>query len=571
MAGAVREALAHIKSHGLSLNMNAGTLPMTLITRYESYATAFEESYLDDDWSRITRYFTDDAVYSGEPEAIGRDAILRKLKAGVDAFDRRSDLRTLEFGALAETGNTVIAPWKATYLKAGLPPLTLEGIEFATFDEDRIMHLHDDLAPGTREAMIEWLQAVRYSSVPAENTRAELSKAWAEYHTTLDEMRQLTEATSRFRDTPQHRATAFHTLMEVQAMAYTFVVAPRRLHPRVLVNSGWQTDIYTLGQNSQDFLYGIAIIDGRQTYRLTGRMGDISLFLLQVTSGVFGEPGFRTVGNYDWADFKIDSDGRFEVILSAEKQAGNWIRLDPAIDFQFIMMRRALVDWHGDKGELRLERISDLPNTWYDADEFDEAAMALRIRRAAQFVRHVVKEFNIALYDLWLRMAGGRKNALGLVPGTTSGELGSPSSNYAMGVLELKDDEALLVDMDKLPDGAYWSFQMGDVWSRPLNYLHYQTSLNNREAVADADGRLRIVISNRDPGVRNWLATCGRVEAILVFRNFRAKSDPVPSMRLLKFAELDALLPQTTARVTPAERKAITERRRLGQLKMYGE
>jgi hypothetical protein len=354
-------------------------------------------------------------------------------------------------------------------------------------------------------------------------------------------------------------------------MAYNFVVAPRMLHPRVLVNCGWQTDIYTLGQNSQDFLYGIAIVDGRQSYRMSGRMGDISLFLLQVLSGVFGDSNFTTVGNYDWADFDIGADGRFEVILSAEKQTGNWIRLDPAIDFQFIMMRRALVDWHGDKGELRLERISQLPDTFYDADEFDEAAMAQRIRRATQFLRYAVTEFNIKLYDLWLKMAGGRKNALGLVPGTTSGQAGSPSSNYAMGVLEMKDDEALLVELDKLPDGAYWSFQMGDVWSRPLNYLHYQTSLNNREAVVDADGRLRIVISNRDPGVSNWLATCGRVETILVFRNFRAKTEPVPTTRLVKFAELDALLPKTTARVTPEQRAEIVRQRRLGQQKLYGE
>jgi hypothetical protein len=408
-------------------------------------------------------------------------------------------------------------------------------------------------------------------NAPVEMCSIELRAAWAEYHATLEEMRVLTEATPRFQDTPQHRAKAYHTLMEIQAMAYNFAIAPRMLHPRIYKNIGWQTDVFSLGQNGQDFLYGVIMVDGRQTYRMTGRMGDITLFLLQTMNGLFGEPGVKAIGNYDWADFKIEADGTFEVILSPNQQPGNWIALDSKIDYQFLLIRRALVDWHGDQGELQLERISELPDNFYDADEFDEAAMAKRIRRATLFARHLVKEFNIFLYDCYLKMAGGRKNELALVPGTTSSEVGSPSSNYAMGIIELKDDEALIVEMDKLPDGAYWAFQMGDVWSRPLNHLHYHTSLNDREVAADDDGRLRIVISNQDPGVNNWMDNCGRVESIVVFRNYRARSTPVPSSRKVKFTELNDSLPQTTKRVSLAERKQRIEWRRQGQLKMFGE
>jgi len=76
-------------------------------------------------------------------------------------------------------------------------------------------------------------------TVPAsEKAIPELSAAWAEYHATLEEMRIRMESTPRFRQTPQHRAKAYHTLMEMQAMAYNFAVAPRMLNPRIFVNCG---------------------------------------------------------------------------------------------------------------------------------------------------------------------------------------------------------------------------------------------------------------------------------------------------------------------------------------------
>ena len=72
---------------------------MGIADRYRAYAEAFEESLVDDDWSRIEPFFTEDAVYQGEPDARGRDAVLAKLKGGVDAFDRRMDSRTPDFQA----------------------------------------------------------------------------------------------------------------------------------------------------------------------------------------------------------------------------------------------------------------------------------------------------------------------------------------------------------------------------------------------------------------------------------------------------------------------------------------
>lgn len=145
------------------------------------------------------------------------------------------------------------------------------------------------------------------------------------------------------------------------------------------------------------------------------------------------------------------------------------------------------------------------------------------------------------------------------------------SSNYALGVFSLKDAEALIVTLDTAPSGVYWSLQLGDVWSRSLPFGERQTSLNNAQVKVDADGAIRVVISNRDPGIANWLDTVGRHEGTIVFRNYRAKQGIVPRVKKVRFDELKANLPATTPMVAPRQREAALEHRRQAVLTLYGE
>ena len=132
---------------------------MSIPDRYQAYADAFEESYEDDDWSRIEAYFTEDAVYEGDPDAVGRDAVLAKLKGGVDGFDRKMDSRSPDFDPPSVEGDTLRMTWAVTYSKAGAPDLKISGVETAVFEGDRIARLRDDVDPKAQKAMTEWLAA----------------------------------------------------------------------------------------------------------------------------------------------------------------------------------------------------------------------------------------------------------------------------------------------------------------------------------------------------------------------------------------------------------------------------
>lgn len=132
---------------------------MSISDRYQAYADAFEESYVDDDWTRVAAFFTEDAIYEGDPDAVGREAVLQKLKGGVDAFDRNMDSRVLRFDAPTVEDDTLRVRWTVTYAKSGCPDLAISGVEVAVFDGDRIARLRDEFDAEAEKAMGEWMAA----------------------------------------------------------------------------------------------------------------------------------------------------------------------------------------------------------------------------------------------------------------------------------------------------------------------------------------------------------------------------------------------------------------------------
>ena len=67
-------------------------------------------------------------------------------------------------------------------------------------------------------------------------------------------------------------------------------------------------------------------------------------------------------------------------------------------------------------------------------------------------------------------------------------------------------------------DAPYLGFQLGSLWYISLDYINHQTSLNGTQAQADPDGKIRIVVSDQNPGVTNWVETLGHRKGFLQFR-----------------------------------------------------
>jgi hypothetical protein len=129
-----------------------------------AYAMAFEETYQDDDWTRLAPFFAEDATYEVIGGALtckiqGRDAIFRGLKKSIDGLDRRCDSRSVELTGSPEVdGDRVEIDWKVHYERGDAPRLSFAGRSIATVTDDHITSLVDRYDDAEVEKIGAWMQ-----------------------------------------------------------------------------------------------------------------------------------------------------------------------------------------------------------------------------------------------------------------------------------------------------------------------------------------------------------------------------------------------------------------------------
>lgn len=134
---------------------------------FMDYATAFEQTYVDDDWSRLEGYFSKDAVYevSGGPLACkitGRDAILKGLKKSIDGLDRRCADRQIDITeepqiSASGNGHEMSVGWLASYEYGAAPKLLFPGRSIVTVTDGVIVALRDEYDDQEMEKVGAWM------------------------------------------------------------------------------------------------------------------------------------------------------------------------------------------------------------------------------------------------------------------------------------------------------------------------------------------------------------------------------------------------------------------------------
>lgn len=133
---------------------------------------------------------------------------------------------------------------------------------------------------------------------------------------------------------------------------------------------------------------------------------------------------------------------------------------------------------------------------------------------------------------------------------------------YYEGAYDLADDEALIVESPVPTKCQYRSMILTNEIYETTDWVNNQSSLNLDQAAPDSDGRLRIVVSRTDPGVKNWLDTAGHPRGVVQGRWTECNSQPMPATKVVKLKDLKQALPKDVETVTPDERQAMLRERR---------
>ena len=74
---------------------------------------------------------------------------------------------------------------------------------------------------------------------------------------------------------------------------------------------------------------------------------------------------------------------------------------------------------------------------------------------------------------------------------------------------------------------------MGNGWYESFDYRHHFSGLGCKQAHTNADGSVTIVLSQQDPGTRNWVETAGHREGHMAIRWQLSETLPIPQCSVI--------------------------------------
>ncbi|WP_124713681.1 hypothetical protein [Mycolicibacterium nivoides] len=293
-------------------------------------------------------------------------------------------------------------------------------------------------------------------------------------------------------------------------------------HPYLLSGTGPFTK---MGLDNPDTLYFGARLLAGFDYVVTGLRGTTTDLSFQYLAGEYTDDSVPdSEVAFDDRELDIAADGTFE-----------W-RFTPSRTGQLVI-REVYGDWSQRRGSLAIWRSDTVgtapesPSLELVEKQFTTAAGELinRVKTWLQFPQWFY--LNLPVNTL-------------VAPRSTPGGLTTQYSSA--GHFDLAPDQALIITLPE-SDAPYQGFQLGSMWYISLDYINHQTSLNGAQTQVDPDGKVRIVVTDQNPGVTNWVETLGHRRGYLQFRWQRLSREMTsadgPTVEVVDFDAIAAALP----------------------------
>lgn len=366
--------------------------------------------------------------------------------------------------------------------------------------------------------------------------------------------KMLEKLPTHLRDDPQTQQEAGRLLLAALATRGINAVAPGGDHPMFLPALNMVLNVY---QPNADTVYRQTQVTPGGSYRLRGRKGSLSIAKIGMYGPPAGGGSIQALGYHDINGLPGGPDAPFDVVLSPERPEGyegSWWELNP--NTSMLNLRQVAYDWATERDPLlSIERI-DIPAPRSRPAPSD---IAQRLDHLVPATAHTAM---LLLDHVEQLRSEGYVNSKFKEWDVVGGFGGLFGQFYYETVYDLKDDEALVIETDYPDQVAYASLLLTNEVFETTDWYNNHSSLNGAQWHRNGDGKLRVVVSAKDPGVHNWLDTAGYPSGVIQGRWTDTSSTPMPTARKVPVAQVMEHLPDDMRIVTPQERDQIIRDRR---------
>ncbi|MEZ4333735.1 MAG: hypothetical protein R3F35_18425 [Myxococcota bacterium] len=302
-------------------------------------------------------------------------------------------------------------------------------------------------------------------------------------------------------------------------------------HPAAPHFARMDTPRRKIGGDNPNAEYDNLAWNGDYDYRITGNRGSVDH--LSFTVLLRGENGrSRAIGYVNERDLEPDANGDFTLWLTRRKPdaKGVWIETQPGDGS--VLVRQYI----GDRSQetLATYRVEVVGRKPFDPlPPSTDAEVAHGIRSTLLALNGLGR-----LHHYVSPRLGESPNGFRLRNSDDFGaDISSIDNLYVIGTYEIEEDEALVVEVDRL-DVRYWNFAIENPWHESVDYAQRKTSRTHDDVRVDPDGKVRFVIAHARTDHPNYLETAGHRRGFMTFRwvGERDTKAPLPKVTKLPVA-----------------------------------